>query len=227
MASRRCVTAGEQTALVDSSSTGSSVEALEEARSAAEEHRHHVHLELVEHAGVQALLDHARAAGHVDVLAAGGRARVLERRLEPVGDEGEGGTTLLLDGLAGVVGEDEDRSVEGRIVSPPGVRVRVVLPRALAAAEHAPAHDDGADPALHLRDHVVVGSALAAGEAVGLAEALQPEGPLVQELAARAERMLQARVRPRDEAVEGHRDVADESGHAPSDGPRLEKSSAR
>ena len=40
-----------------------------------------------------------------------------------------------------MVREDEHRHVERRLVSPPGVRVGIVRPRPLAAAEHPPAHD--------------------------------------------------------------------------------------
>src|SRR3712207_7788346 len=43
----------------------------------------------------------------------------------------------------GVVGEDEDGSVEGRLVAPPaGPRL---VPRPVTAAEHPAAHDVGAD----------------------------------------------------------------------------------
>ena len=49
-------------------------------------------------------------------------------------------------GSRGVMGEHEDRHVERRVVAPPAVGVRVVRPRALAAAEHPAAHDHRADP---------------------------------------------------------------------------------
>ena len=100
--------------------------------------------QLVQLPGLQRLLDDARTAADRNGLAAGRRPSLLERSLDAVGDEGERGAALLLERLACVVREDEDRNVEGRVVAPPSVRVRVVLPGALPAAEHLAAHDDGA-----------------------------------------------------------------------------------
>ena len=52
-----------------------------------------------------------------------------------------------------MVGEHKHRMPERRLVAPPPVRPRVVLPRALAAAEHPPAHDCSAPrPAMCSRD---------------------------------------------------------------------------
>jgi hypothetical protein len=48
---------------------------------------------------------------------------------DPVDDEVEGGASLHLDGVAGVVGEDVDRVVEGWLVTPPAVP-RVLPPGA-------------------------------------------------------------------------------------------------
>jgi hypothetical protein len=70
--------------------------------------------------------------------------------------------------------------VEGRVVSPPGVRVRVVLPRALPPAEHTPAHHGGSCVAKCFLDDLVVDIGLAGGKAVHLAEARRREGPLVK-----------------------------------------------
>src|SRR5512132_4682539 len=101
-----------------------------------------------------------------------------------------------------MVGEDEDGLVKRWVVSPPAARVGVVLPGSLAAAEHAASHHDGAGRAQRFRDALVVRSGLAAGEAVGLAPALERKGPLVQLVSALAERILERRVRPGDVAVE-------------------------
>ena len=82
------------------------------------------------------------------------------------------------------MGDDEHGLVKRRLVSPPAIRVGVVLPGALAAAEHAATHYDGAGGAQRFGDELVVRPGLAAGQAVGLAPALEPNGPLVQLVAA-------------------------------------------
>jgi hypothetical protein len=46
---------------------------------------------------------------------------VLECGFDAVGDEREGGASILPNRLAGVVGDDKDRHVEGRFISPPTV----------------------------------------------------------------------------------------------------------
>ncbi len=102
-----------------------------------------------------------------------------------------------------MLGEDEHGYVKRWIVSPPAVCVGVVLPWAFATAEHPAAHHDRSGRAEPLPGDLVVGTGLASvPEAVRLAEAREPEGPLVQSLASFAERMLEARVRPGDEPVE-------------------------
>src|ERR671922_1958809 len=102
---------------------------------------------------------------------------------------------------------DEHGPAEGRLVAPPAVRFRIVVPGALAAAEHPPAHDKGARPLLGRADDLVVRVRVAAFESVLASPALEPDDPLMQLLTALAERLVQGRVRPGDEAVERHRDV--------------------
>src|SRR5512141_494636 len=98
------------------------VEVAEEARSAAEEERGDVDLELVDQAGAEELLEDARTARNGDVLAACGRAGLLDRGSRPAGDENERRPALLDERLPRVVRDDEDRGVEGRVVTPPAVR---------------------------------------------------------------------------------------------------------
>jgi len=97
-----------------------------------------------------------------DTIIAGRGAGLLEGGADAVGDEREGRAALLDLRLARVMREHEDGDVEGRVVAPPGVGVRVAGPRALAAAEHLAAHDHGADALRDLGDDLVVGAALAA-----------------------------------------------------------------
>src|SRR5205085_11720237 len=66
---------------------------------AAEQQRGDVDAQLVEEAGAEVLLDDVGAARNRDVLVARGRPSLLERRLDPVGDERERGPSLLGDPL--------------------------------------------------------------------------------------------------------------------------------
>ncbi len=98
-----------------------------------------------------------------------------------------------------MVGDDEDRHVERRIVSPPAVPW-VWSPRALAA-EHVPAHE-GRSEVLERLLYDLGGSVdFAPLLSVGLAPGRQTQGPLVELLAALAQGVLPTLVRPCDEAV--------------------------
>ena len=123
---------------------------VEQALAAAEDHRHLVDQQLVEEAGADQLLDRLAAAADRDVLVAGGLAGELDRALQPLGDEVEGG---LAEGqrLALVVGEDEDRdrkggssphqpfqsgSVQGPRTGPNMLRPMTTAPVPAAASSH-------------------------------------------------------------------------------------------
>ena len=123
---------------------------LEQSQAPLEEHGQDVELKLVHYAGPELLLGDAGAAAHGDVPLAGGRPCLGERGLDAVGDEGECGPVPLGHWLAGMVGDDEHWVVEGRADSPPAVRVRIVLPAAIPAAEHAPADHGGSHVAVLL-----------------------------------------------------------------------------
>ena len=118
--------------------------------------------------------------------------------------ERERGAALQLERLALVMGEDEHGVVERRIVTPPGVGIRVRFPRSLAAAEHAPAHYRCRRLADEFGCQLRVDALVAALPAVFRAPSLRGDHPLVKLLAALAERVLEGRIRARDEAVEGH-----------------------
>src|SRR5437867_12406399 len=94
---------------------------VEEAGAAAEKKRHDGDLHLVHQPGGEVLLRDACAASERDVLAPGGLPRLLERGFDPVGYEVECRSALQLQGLAGVMGEDEDGVMERRVLAPPAV----------------------------------------------------------------------------------------------------------
>src|SRR5687767_15701447 len=102
--------------------------------------------------------------------------------------------------------EHEDGHVE-RWVLPPPSGPWIFAPRAGSAPELPPAHDLGADVRLGLLEDGVARVHLAALPPVALAEGLQREGPFVQTLAALAERVLLALVRPGRVPVRRHRDM--------------------
>src|SRR5262249_47106675 len=145
------------------------------------------------------------AARDVHLPVAGRLPGTRERPVEPV-DERER-RVAEAERLARVVRQHEHRNVEGRVVAPPAVRVRVVRPRPLAAAEHLPAHDDRADAGDVGLDKPGIGVVFPALAAVAIAEGLRRDEPIVQLLAALAERLLERRIRAGDVAVQRDRDV--------------------
>jgi hypothetical protein len=113
---------------------------------------------------------------------------------------------LLLQRLALVVGEHEDRRVEGRFVAPPAVP-RIGSPGPGPAAEHVPAHHGRTDVRERRLDDLGAGVDLAALQPVRLAPDGELDGPLVELVASLAQRVLLARIGPGDEAVQRDRDV--------------------
>src|ERR1700754_422793 len=182
-------------------------------------------VELVERAGRDRLLDGGAAAVDLDGLLAGGLAGQFQGLVEAFGHEVEGRAALHLQRFARVVREDIDVVVEGRVVAPPAAAVFVLLPGAGAAAVHLAAHDPGARAGDRLTHDVAVDAGLPALVIVSLAPRHRREGPLVQLLAADAERVLHARVRAGHEAVEGHREVCEYCAHGPVDHHARENSS--
>ena len=143
----------------------------------------------------QVLLDGARAAGDDDVLVAGRGARLLERGLDAVGDEVER-RPALLERLARVVGEHEDGVWNGG--SSPH------QPFAFGSSSHGPA------PPLNICRPMIVGagardlssmtssrrSPRRRSRPCASRHACGVERPLVQLLAALAERILERLVGP-------------------------------
>src|SRR5215469_16490596 len=97
-----------------------------QSRSPRPQHdRHHDDVQVVDKVGRQELADGGRAAADADIRSGGGLTR-LRKRLGGAGvEEVEAGTAVHLDGWPGMVGEDKDRSVERRGVSPPSVPLPV------------------------------------------------------------------------------------------------------
>ena len=90
----------------------------------------------------------------------GGRHRLLERRLDSLGDEGEGRLPEP-QRLARMMGEHEDRHPERWLLSPPALP-GILSPGAGPAAEHVAPHQRGADSLAHLLGDLGAGVDLAA-----------------------------------------------------------------
>jgi len=150
---------------------------------------------VVDEPGGEELADHGRTAADADVLAVRGLPgrpeRLGGRRVEEV----ERRATLHLDRRTRVVGEHEDRRVEGRVGTPRALPVRVLVPPGVA--ELPGAHDLGADPRVEQLQEGVVDAAAAAGlpRAGG-------EHPLVQPVPGVAEMRVGALALARAETVE-------------------------
>ncbi len=85
-------------------------EIVEQADTAAEQKRREMDLQLVDQSGPQELLNGVRTAANRDVLVTGGRLRLINCRLNALGDEGEGCSPFLCLLLARLL---------SRFVSPP------------------------------------------------------------------------------------------------------------
>ena len=138
----------------------------------------------------------------------------IKRGFDAVGDEREGRSALELKCLAGVMSQHEYRVMERRIVPPPAVPRLAGLPRTGVAAKHVPPHQRGPDVGDRLFDHPVARVDLSAFLAHRLPPCREWKDPLVQPHAADPERVVHALAGTGDEAVEGHRDLEAQSGHA-------------
>src|SRR5207245_238138 len=139
---------------------------------------------------------------------------LLERRLDPVGDERKRRAAIHRQLLARMVGKHEDRSVEGRVLAPPAGPRRI--PRPVAAAEHVAAHDVGANASRDFVDDLGIGAALATLQSLLRAPAGGGESPLVQAHPTFSDRVLDALVTTGDKTVERYRHVTGNRAHAQS-----------
>src|SRR6185437_2991722 len=176
-----------------------------EHRFAAPEHdRRQREMELVNHAGTQILTDRIDATGDLHVATLGSELRLLQRRLDSVGHEDEGGATFHLDGIARMVRQYEGRRVVGRIVAPPALPA-LIRPRTANRPEHVAAKDEGTE-AIHGAVCVRLIDAVRAAAATGhFPKEARAEQPLVQLVPALAERILQGLLRPCAETIERDR----------------------
>ena len=98
---------------------GGEIEVAEDAFAAADEDGRGDEMHVVDEAGAKILLDGGGASAEANIFPVGGGDGLLERAMNAVGDEVEGGASFHSEWRAGVVGENEDGHVVGRVVAPP------------------------------------------------------------------------------------------------------------
>src|SRR5688572_4491739 len=124
------------------------LQSVPEPHAPAEKDRDHRDVGVVNEPGSEEVTDHGGTSADAYVLAARGLAGLLERLGRRSVDEVERRAALHLDRRAHVMGEDEDRRVEGRVGTPRALPLRVLVPSGMA--ELPGTHDLGADPRIVL-----------------------------------------------------------------------------
>jgi transposase InsO family protein len=178
------------------------VEPLQQRLSPAKQHRRDRDVQFVDKAFTQVLPDGVGSAADPHVLAASGIACPFKRIMDAAGDEVERCATFHLDRRPGMVGQNEDRNVVGRIVAPPAFP-GVVLPLAAHGGEHVAPQNPCANILKAARGEIIVNPRAAA--VLAEQRALERAGrqqPLVQLRSAHAERIIEALVRARSISVE-------------------------
>src|SRR5690348_16797432 len=125
-------------------------------------------------------------------------------------DEVERGAALHLDGRPAMMGEDEHRRVERRVVPPPPFPV-LVSPGATLGAELVPSHDLGADAGAPVAGERIVdaGAPCRAWLALHPLEGAGGEEPLVEPVAGMPKGRFEALTLARPESVERNGEVVD------------------
>ncbi len=185
---------------------GIAVEMVEQPFAAVEQDGHDHQVQVVDQAGAEVLLNGGDTTAESDVLSVGGLACSFEYRVDTVIDEVERRPALHGDGRTGVVGEDEHRMVEGRIIAPPAGPF-VLTPRSPDRTEHVPSHDGGTDTDIAPRDEAIVDALVTAVHADHLSTGAGSEHPFVQSVTTYAERVVDALRLPGRVSVKRDREV--------------------
>src|SRR5690242_711859 len=155
-------------------------------------------MQLVDEPGAKILTHRRDATADLHVATMGGAFRLIQRRLDTLGDEDEGGAACHLDRIARMVRQHEGRRDIGRIVAPPALPA-LIRPRTADRPEHIAAEDESAEP-VHRTVCVGLINAVRAATLTGhCPEGARPKEPPVQLPPALAERIFEALLRPRAE----------------------------
>ncbi len=185
------------------------VESLEQRFTSAEQDRRNGDVQFIDEARAKILPNGVRPAADAHVHGASGLACTLERLVNAAGDEVKGRAAFHLDGGTGMVGQDEDRHVIGRVVAPPAFPV-CVRPGSAQGAEHVPPENPGPAVLEAARGEVIVNAGGAAIPAVqGFLKGAGRNQPLVQIFPANAERISEILTRTRAVSVQRDGEAAD------------------
>src|SRR5580698_5170106 len=161
-------------------------------------------MQLVYQTGAKILTHRLGATTNLHVAALGGESCLLQRRLDTVGHEDEGGAALHLDWIARMMRQYEGRRVIGWIVAPPALPA-LVRPGTADRPEHIAAEDERAEPVHRTTCVGVIDAVRAAVLTDHRPEHARTEQPLVQFPPAFAERIFKTLLRPCSETVERDR----------------------
>jgi hypothetical protein len=167
---------------------------------------HHDDVQVVDQVGGQERADGGRAAADADIPSSGSLTGLRERLGRAGVEEVERRPAVHLDRGPRVVGEDENRGVERRVVSPPSIPL-LVRPRAALRAELGPPHDLGADARFPGAGERVVDAGAAAGLPLHGVERAGLEEPLMQPYPRVPERGIQALPLAGAEPVQRYREI--------------------
>src|SRR5580704_9854751 len=163
-------------------------------------------MQLVDQPAAKILTHRLDATADLHVAALGSELRLLQRSLDTVGHEDEGGAAVHLDRIARMVRQHEGRRVIGWIVAPPAFPA-LAQPGTADRPEHIAAEDERAEPA-HRTTCVGLIDAVRAAVLTGhCPEHARTEHPLVQLLPTLAERIFKTLLRPCSEPVERDREA--------------------
>src|SRR5258707_1472684 len=161
-------------------------------------------MQLVDQTGAKILTHRLGAAANLHVAALGGEPRLLQRRLDPVGHEDEGGAAIHLDRIARMMRQHERRRVIGWVVAPPALPA-LVRPGATDWPEHIAAKDKRAEPIHRTMCVGLIDAVRAAVLTDHCPEHARTEYPLVQFPPTLAERIFKTLLRSCSETVERDR----------------------
>jgi hypothetical protein len=122
---------------------------------AAEQHGHDRQMQFINEPCAEVLPNGGCTSSHQNIAAVCNFERGAQSCVDPAVDEMEGGSSLQFDRWTRVVREDEDRVMEGWVLSPPADPL-TRLPRAAYRAEHVPTHDGGSNANCSLREELIV-----------------------------------------------------------------------
>src|SRR5690349_7517080 len=165
-------------------------------------------VQLVDEPRAQILTDRRHAAAQPDISTARRLPRLSQRGVNAIGDKPKLRAARHAERWPRMMGQDEHRSVIGRLVAPPALPF-VVRPRAADRSEHVAAKNPGADAGEALRGDVVVDARLAAVLAVHVLPGSRGEEPLHQRDPADPDRILEILTRPRAVAIDRDREARD------------------